>query len=176
MGRLVSARRNRAISPGDPPQSISGHYAVFVAVVEALASLVVLTFGSVDRRSGAPQSVRRVAWLQNDTANKSSTDGTISTLPPQRRHEKVPTLSNHRSRVLIGMAQMTTTRWYMERYDLTDAKVKSYNSFSDFASVRSLVATARKAGSGEIIRVLAPSDASMGELDELRDLGAFCIH
>ena len=71
---------------------------------------------------------------------------------------------------------MTTTRWYMERYDLTDTKVRSYNSFSDFASVRSLVATARKAGSGEIIRVLAPTDASMGELDELRDLGAFCIH
>jgi hypothetical protein len=70
---------------------------------------------------------------------------------------------------------MTTTRWYMEKYDLTD-KAKSYNSFSDFASVRSLVATARKAGSDEIIRVLAPSDASMDELNELRELGAFCVH
>jgi hypothetical protein len=74
------------------------------------------------------------------------------------------------------MAQMTTTRWYLERYDLTDTKAKSYNSFSDFASVRSLVVTVRKAGTGEIIRVLAPSDASMEELNELRDLGAFCLH
>jgi hypothetical protein len=74
------------------------------------------------------------------------------------------------------MAQMTTTRWYLERYDLTDAKAKSYTSFSDFASVRSLLVTARKAGTDEIIRVLAPSDASMRELNELRDLGAFCLH
>jgi hypothetical protein len=72
------------------------------------------------------------------------------------------------------MAQMTT-RWYMERYDLTGTKAKSYGSFSDFASVRSLIVTARKAGTGQIIRVLAPSDASIGELEELRDLGAFCI-
>jgi hypothetical protein len=73
------------------------------------------------------------------------------------------------------MAQMTTTRWYMERYDLTDTKAKSYGSFSDFASVRSLVVIVGKAGTGEIIRVLAPGVASMGELNELRDLGAFCI-
>jgi hypothetical protein len=73
------------------------------------------------------------------------------------------------------MAQMTTTRWYTERYELNDTKAKFYGSFSDFASVHSLVVTVRKAGSGAIIRVLAPSDASMGELNELRDLGAFCI-
>jgi hypothetical protein len=73
------------------------------------------------------------------------------------------------------MAQMTTTRWYMERYDLTDTKAKSYGSFSDFASVHSLVVTVRKAGTGEIIRVLAPGNASMEELNELRDLGASCI-
>ena len=73
------------------------------------------------------------------------------------------------------MAQMTTTRWYIERYDLADAQAKSYGSFSDFASVHSLVVTVRKAGTGEIIRVLAPGNASMGELNELRDLGASCI-
>jgi hypothetical protein len=73
------------------------------------------------------------------------------------------------------MAQMTTTRWYMERYDLTDTEAKSYGSFSDFASVHSLVVTLRKAGTGEIIRVLAPGNASVGELNKLRDLGAFCI-
>jgi hypothetical protein len=73
------------------------------------------------------------------------------------------------------MAHMTTTRWYMERYDLTDIKARSYGSFSDFASVHSLVVTVRKAGTGEIIRVLAPGKASMGELNELRDLGASCI-
>jgi hypothetical protein len=73
------------------------------------------------------------------------------------------------------MAQMTTTRWYMERYDLTDITAKSYGSFSDFASVRSLVVTVRKSGTGQIIRVLAPGNASVGELNELRDLGASCI-
>jgi hypothetical protein len=73
------------------------------------------------------------------------------------------------------MAQMTTTRWYMERYDLADTKAKSYGSFSDFASVRSLMVTVGKEGTGEIIRVLAPGVASIGELNELRDLGAFCI-
>ena len=70
---------------------------------------------------------------------------------------------------------MTTTRWYTERYELTDTKAKSYDSFSDFASVRSLMVTVGNAGTGEIIRVLAPADASMGELEELRELGAFCI-
>ena len=69
----------------------------------------------------------------------------------------------------------TTTRWYTERYKLNDTKAKLYGSFSDFASVHSLVVTARKAGHGEIIRVLAPGVASMGELNELRDLGASCI-
>ena len=73
------------------------------------------------------------------------------------------------------MAEMTTTRWYTERYELKDIKAKSYGSFSDFASVHSLIVTARKAGTGEIIRVLAPGNASMGELNELRDLGASCI-
>ena len=70
---------------------------------------------------------------------------------------------------------MTTTRWYMERYDLTDTKAKSYGSFSDFSSVRSLMVAVRKAETGEIIRVLAPGVASIRELNELRDLGAFCI-
>jgi hypothetical protein len=73
------------------------------------------------------------------------------------------------------MAQMTTTRWYIERYDLTDIKAKSYGSFSDFASVHSLIVTVRKARTGEVIRVLAPGNASVGELEELRDLGASCI-
>jgi hypothetical protein len=73
------------------------------------------------------------------------------------------------------MAQMTTTRWYTERYELTDTSAKSYGSFSDFASVRSLIVTVRKAGTGEIVRVLAPGDASVEELEELRELGASCI-
>jgi len=79
------------------------------------------------------------------------------------------------SPTIVPMAQMTTTRWYMERYDLTDTEAKSYGSFSDFASVHSLVVTLRKAGTGEIIRVLAPGNASVGELNKLRDLGASCI-
>jgi hypothetical protein len=73
------------------------------------------------------------------------------------------------------MVQMTTTRWYTERYELTDVKAKSYGSFSDYASVRSLMVAVGKAGTGEIIRVLAPGNASMGQLEELRDLGASCI-
>ncbi len=70
---------------------------------------------------------------------------------------------------------MTTTRWYTERYELTNAKAKSYGSFSDFGSVRSLMVTVGKARTGEVIRVLAPGSASMRELEELRDLGASCI-
>jgi hypothetical protein len=73
------------------------------------------------------------------------------------------------------MAQMTTTRWYTERYELNDTKTKFYRSFSDFSSVRSLIVTVGKAKTGEVIRVLAPGNASMDELNELRDLGASCI-
>ena len=64
------------------------------------------------------------------------------------------------------------SHWYTEKYGPTDIKAKSHEEFADFASVRSLILGARRSGTNEIIRVLAPYDARSEELDQLRALGA----
>jgi transcriptional regulator with XRE-family HTH domain len=62
--------------------------------------------------------------------------------------------------------------WYTELYDATSTRAKSYMILKDFAAVRNLISSVRKEKTDEIVRVLAPFDASPDELNELENLGA----
>jgi hypothetical protein len=63
-------------------------------------------------------------------------------------------------------------QWYTEKYGQTDTKAQWRKLLPNFAAVRSLILESRRAAKGDIIRVLAPDNASNGDLDALEALGA----
>jgi hypothetical protein len=60
--------------------------------------------------------------------------------------------------------------WYAETYHFNGTEELGQD-LPDFASVRRLILDARRAGFHDVIRVLAPNDASTNEVQQLRDLG-----
>ncbi len=63
-------------------------------------------------------------------------------------------------------------RWYTEKWDANGKKAKWHDDLPEFAAVRDILIAVQNAGTGETVRVLAPSDAAQSELDELERLGA----
>jgi hypothetical protein len=61
--------------------------------------------------------------------------------------------------------------WYLETYKKTGTKAERYWLESDFSKVVGHVGAARK-DADHILRVLAPADATLAQLQKIQDLGA----
>jgi hypothetical protein len=61
--------------------------------------------------------------------------------------------------------------WYLETYKKTGTKAERYWLESDFSKVVQHVAAART-DADHILRVLAPTNASIAQLQQIQDMGA----